>query len=78
LVDVPGAAKLLGLTAQKTHKLIRSGKIPSVRLGRRTVRVSTEILKRWAVENSTANGKTTPIAEFGRDPLTGRLVRVGS
>ena len=42
----------LGVCRSKAYELIRSGQIPSIRLGN-SVRVPVEALRRWVAENSS-------------------------
>lgn len=44
MVTVPEAAKLLGLTLQRTRREIRRGRIPVVAFGHRTYRVPVHLL----------------------------------
>ena len=54
LLTVAQAAALLHIGKDKTYELIASGKLPSVRLGERSVRVPRALLERWI--ESTARG----------------------
>lgn len=56
LMNVLEAATFLGLNPQSVYKLIRSGGIPHMRVGRR-IRFNIEELKRWAEHPQKSQGK---------------------
>lgn len=56
LLSVAQAAALLHIGKDKAYELIASGKLPSVRLGERSVRVPRALLEKW-VEAAAQGGR---------------------
>jgi excisionase family DNA binding protein len=47
LLRVEEAARILSIGRSKMYAMIASGEIPSLRVGRRSLRVSTDALRAW-------------------------------
>jgi excisionase family DNA binding protein len=56
LLDVAQTAKVLSLGKDKVYDLIASGKLPSIRLGERCVRVPRHLLEQW-IESRAQGGR---------------------
>lgn len=54
-------AEILNLGRTATYQLVRSGKIPTIRIGR-AIRIPVEALERWIAEQ---NGNTTGSTQEG-------------
>jgi excisionase family DNA binding protein len=54
------AANLLGLGRSKTYELMKSGEIPSIRIGK-SVRVPAKALSEW-IDSKVKNGRIPPRA----------------
>jgi excisionase family DNA binding protein len=58
-VSVPEAARLLGVSDSTLRDAIARGVVPAVRIGRRNLRIHTEVLERFArgelLDRSPAN-----------------------
>jgi len=58
LVDIDEAAERLSIGRTTLYRLIRSGDIPTVRIGR-SVRVPAQALERWAADRAHAETSET-------------------
>ncbi len=50
------AFELLGVGRSTGYALLASGALPSIRIGRRSVRIPADALKRWIENQLKANG----------------------
>lgn len=61
ILDVEGAATLLGVSASTIYHLAQQGKIPAMRIGREW-RCARQNLIQWVVNGSEANQLTAALA----------------
>ena len=54
LMTVTEAARQLALSRATMSDMVRAGRIPSVRIGPRTVRIPADGLSRWIAERTVA------------------------
>ena len=58
LIDLPDAAKLLGLSPKNVWILAKSNRLPSIKIGARR-KFSVEALRSWIVEQHALQGGCT-------------------
>lgn len=63
LLTVEEAARYLSLSRSKTYQLIRSGVLPTIRIGLRSRRISRSVLLAWIEENTKVMSKPEPESE---------------
>lgn len=61
LISVESAGKLLGIGRGLAYQLAREGKLPTVRLGRRTL-ISRQHLESWITEEVGDNGSNSVLS----------------
>ena len=67
LLRIPECAQMLGLGRSYAYELVRSGRIPSVRVGA-AIRVPREALVRWVADlEASQNGDRSEVAGGYRD-----------
>lgn len=49
-------AKILRIDRQRVYELVRTGKIPAIRLGDRQIRFSADSIRRWLESGGTKSG----------------------
>ena len=52
LLRIPEAARLLGMGRTTVYQMIREGRLPVVRLGKRGVRIPISALTNWITEHT--------------------------
>lgn len=62
LLDVPEATRLLGVSRSSLFELLRTGQLPAVKLGRRTL-IRTSELRRFIANLATAQYRQPYIAQ---------------
>jgi excisionase family DNA binding protein len=55
-LSIPEAARALGISAPAAYRLVARGRLPTVRLGPRLLRVPVATLERWLDAEATRPG----------------------
>ena len=56
VLTVKETADLLGVSADTVSKLVKTGQLPAIRLGKRTVRIPRAALEQWLVDAALRKG----------------------
>ena len=56
VLTVKETADLLGVSAATVSKLVKTGQLPAIRLGKRTVRIPRAALEQWLVDAALRKG----------------------
>lgn len=59
LISVPDAARVLGIAPGLAYALARDGVLPTVRLGKRAVRVPRDRLREWIEQRTLESGESS-------------------
>ena len=62
ILNMREGAKMIRISERKLASLVRSGVIPSIRVGARSVRLSKAALERWLQQQPSAARDAEPVA----------------
>ena len=56
VLTVKETAQILGVSVATVSKLVKTGQLPAIRLGKRTVRIPKAALEQWLVDTALRKG----------------------
>lgn len=69
LLTIPQAAQLLATSRSRVYELVMQGRIPSVRLGAKSIRIPRQGLVEWVMKAGLEDGRQRPSRALSSNPM---------